>query len=217
MGKHALLVLGGMLLLVAAGMLLVLRPSTARQLAVYRGAPELQAKEVRSLGQGDHFRLSATVSGSNQPAYRDLVAYEIEEWSAGTGRSGGSWWVTSSHKPPLQLTDLDGDTLTIEGDYIFLSVDHQYEAGTELRYRGVVAGDSVGVHVATGPGGTRLLGQAVTAGDASSFVADQEYGLRVTTWIGYVAAAAGVLLVIAHMRRRRRDGRLTGGDLRDGG
>jgi hypothetical protein len=206
MSKNAFLVLAGFFFIVAAGLHFVMRPMMAGRIDLYQSAPALEVKEVRELGSGRRFRLSAIVAASNRRLYRDLVAYEIEEWSSGTGSSSGSWRTTSYVKPPLLLHGGEGDTLSLQGDYAFLGVPRVYDLGTRKRYRGLVAGDSVGVYgtVAQGPRGLRVLGEVLAQGDASTLVADQQYGMRVTAWVAGCAALAGVLCVVGYLRRRRR-------------
>jgi hypothetical protein len=187
-----------------ATMLLLVRPYVSEHLELLRNAPVLDARSVRMLDHGESFRLSAVVAASNEPAYRDLVAFDIEEWSPGTGGTSGSWHTASMHRPPLMLRGLDADTLTLRGGYLLLD-GKQYDTGDRERYRGLVAGDSVGVYgtMSRTSGSMLVLGESVILGDAATLMSNQKGGLRILNWMAGVAIATGAVFLGLHARRRR--------------
>ncbi len=204
MSKYAYLALACFCFL-AAAMLLWARPSVVGHLELLQSAPVLNARSIRMLGHGEGFRLSAVIAASNDRAYRDLVVYDIEEWSDGTGRSGGSWHTAFAHRPPVLVTGHDGDTLTLHGAY-FLLDGRQYAAGNSKRYRGLVAGDSVGIYgtMSRTSAGLRVLGESVILGTAATLTYNQEHGLRLLDWIWGVLLAAGLVCLALQVRRGRR-------------
>jgi hypothetical protein len=206
MSKHALPVLAAFFFVTASVLYFVMRPLMAGQVERYRSVPVLEVSEVKALAPGSDFRMSATVAESNRALYRDMVAYEIEEWREGTGSSSGRWRTTGSEKPPLALRDANGHTVSLEGDYLFNTVSRVYELSSRRRYRGLVAGDSVGVYgtAAEGTEGVRVLGDTLTQGDAESLITGQEEGIRITEWVVAGEVVAGVLCLGVHVWRRRR-------------
>jgi hypothetical protein len=179
-----------------------------REIARVEQLDLVSAAGLSDRAPGTELLVEGVVSDRNRVIFRDMVAYESQEYRGEDDEGDPVWADDVFDTPPLRIDLADGPAQIANADYTLSSLPISFQESEKLswslfsgngtkRYRGLRHGDAVLAigSVVAGSEGAAIQAKQIALGTRASYLASERDRAAAMPWTSIPFAVIGIVMV----------------------